>query len=447
VSKVTLIGAGSVLWSPKVLGDFYIVPEQPIHEICLMDIALERLDPIARLADLMAAQTGRQFEITKENNLERAVKGADYVVTAIAPGGLKAMENDLLVPEKYGIHPTVGDTIGPSGFSRLLRNVPVFLDISQRVERIAPEAWFINISNPLTAITKLIATHTSLKTLGLCAGIVNHIWILKDLLGIDHPSELDFKVGGIDHCSWFLELIVAGNDLYPALRALSIEELDSQSSMRHSKDEWANLDSLRAGFALFKRLGYLPAIGDRHIGEFFPFFVKSEESLEEYGMKRTNIGHRMAWGENAQKELRAILSGEKELVITKTRDIVVDVINALAGAGQITTTINYPNEGQITNLPKGSIVETLGTVNTNKISPQPIGSLPSPLVPAVLPHILREELALEAGLQGSRELLISAFSTDPSVQEASSIPQMVDDLLEANSDFLPQFCHREDYPQ
>jgi alpha-galactosidase len=404
-----------------------------------MDIALERLEPIAELAELMAKQTGRRFRITKENNLEEAVRNADYIVTAIAPGGLSAMDIDLSIPEKYGIYPTVGDTVGPSGFSRLLRNVPVFIDIARRVEKIAPDAWFINISNPLTAITRMISSQTSMKTLGLCAGIVNHIWILKDLLGITDPSQLSYQVGGIDHCSWFLKLKVAGRDLYPKLRELTIDELDQEASLLHSKDEWAELDSLRAGFTLFKRLGFLPAIGDRHVGEFFPFFVKSEEDLRSFGMKRTNIAHRKAWGENAQIRLRAVLSGQEDLVITKTRDIVVDVINALAGAGEITTTINYPNGGQIDNLPTGAIVETLGQISTDRVQPEPVGSLPDPLVPVVLPHILREELALKAAIQGSRDLLVAAVTSDPSVQNLESIPEMVDELLRANKELLPQF--------
>jgi alpha-galactosidase len=183
----------------------------------------------------------------------------------------------------------------------------------------------------------------------------------------------------------------------------------------------------------------LPAISDRHLGEFFPFFVRSEQTLKRYAMKRTNISHRMSWGKTAQANLDAVLAGEKELAISKTRDIVVDVINALAGAGRITTTINYQNEGQIDNLPKGAIVETLGTIDTNTVTPKPTGALPGPLVPIVLPHVLREELALEAGLQGSRELLISALTTDPSVQDLDSVPQMVDELILANREFLPQF--------
>ena len=439
MSKVTLIGAGSVLWSPKVLGDFFVVPEQPIEEICLMDISIERLEPIAALAQLMSDQTGREFRITKENQLERAVEGADYVVTAIAPGGLAAMEKDLLIPERYGIYPTVGDTVGPSGFSRLLRNVPVFLDIAQRVEKVVPDAWFINISNPLTAITKLVASQTSLKTLGLCAGIVNHIWILKDLLGFDELSEVAFQVAGVDHCSWFLNLEVKGKNVYPKLRAMSLEDLDDKASLKHSKDEWAGLDSLKAGFILFKRLGYLPAISDRHVGEFFPFFVRSKEALERYSMKRTHIAHRIAWGKSAQAHLDAILAGEKKLVISKTRDIVVDVINALAGAGGITTTINYPNEGQIQNLPLGSIVESLGTIDNNKVTPIMVGPLPEAILPIVFPHVVREELALEGALKGSRELLVSALSSDPSVQDLDSIPRMVDDLILENKEFLPQF--------
>lgn len=439
MSKATMIGAGSVLWSPKILGDFYIVPEQPIDEICLNDLSRERIEPIAALTKLMEEKTGRKFKITVETDLERAVAGADFIVTAIGVGGLKAMEKDLTIPEKYGVFPTVGDTVGPSGFSRLLRNVPVFLDMVKRIESVCPDAWFLNISNPLTGITKLIKGKTSLKTVGVCSGIINHIWILKDLFGFEDISDVEFKVGGIDHCSWFLELKLNGEDIYPHLRKMSVEELDKKASLLHSRDEWKDLDSLTGGFTLFKELGYLPAISDRHLGEFFPFFLSSEENLKQYNMKRTHISDRIKWGEKAKNHLEAILTGKEELKIEKTRDIVVDIINALAGAGSIVTTVNYPNEGQIGNLPKDSVVETLGKIDKNTITPLPAGSLPEQILPIVLPHVLREELVLKAGLEGSRELFIAALVSDPSTQGLDMIPQMADELLQAHKELLPQF--------
>ena len=437
--KVTLIGAGSVLWSPKVLGDFYITDQQPIDELCLMDINPEALKPIVKLTELMAEKTSRKFRITTETNLEKAVESADFVVIAIAVGGLKAMEKDLQIPEKYGVLHTVGDTVGPGGHSRLLRSVPVFTDMAKRIEKINPNAWIINISNPLTGITKLIREQTSLKVVGLCAGIVNHIWILKDLLGFDDPSDVDFTVAGIDHCSWFLDLNVNGKNIYPQLKEMTVEQLDQKASLLNSKDEWANLDSLTAGFTLFKRLGYLPAISDRHVGEFFPYFITSQDSLNRYHMKRTSIADRVGWGENARKNLMAIIRGEQELSINKTRDIVVDVINALAGSGEIVTTINYPNQGQIANLPKGSVVETIGRIGKNKVEPIAAGSLPDQIVPFVLPHALRQELVIKAAIEGSRELFISALLSDPNIINIDKVEQMADELLQAHKDLLPQF--------
>jgi alpha-galactosidase len=206
-----------------------------------------------------------------------------------------------------------------------------------------------------------------------------------------------------------------------------------------SKDEWAKLDSLTASFDLFKNLGYLPAISDRHLSEFFPFFLSSSEYLRRWNIKRTRISDRTAWAENARKNLNAILSGEKELTLSKSRDIVVDIINALAGAGETTTTINYPNGGQIENLPRGAVVETVARFNSRGITPLPVGALPAPLMPIVLPHILRQRVALQAALEGSRELFAAALLTDPTVRDLASVPDMARELIAAQKDLLPQF--------
>lgn len=443
MSKVTLIGAGSVLWTPKILGDFYVMASQPIDEICLMDINPDALEPVIALAELMEKKTGKKFKLTTETELERSVQSSSFVVVSIAAGGLKAMESDLSIPEDFGVLATVGDTVGPSGHSRLLRNAPVFLDMARRIEKVSPHIWFINVSNPLTALTRLINQQTSLKTLGLCSGILNHIWILKDLLGFDEFEDVDFTVGGIDHCSWFLKLIIKNKDIYPELRRLSLKEMESRVSFLLSKDEWANLDSLTAGFTLFKTLGYLPAISDRHLCEFFPFFISSKENLSKYNIKRTSINHRQLWGNNAKKVIKEILKGDRELMLSKSRDIVVDVINSLAGAGDIETTINYPNEGQIENLPAGSVVETKGHIRFNQIVPEYIGSLPEQLLSIIQPHIVRQELVLRASMEGSRSLFKAALVSDPNIKELEGIDELIELLLEANKDYLPQFFDQE----
>jgi len=442
MSKVTLIGAGSVLWSPKILGDFYIVPDQPVEEICLMDVNPSSLDPIKALTGLMEKKTGRKFRVTVESHLERAAQGADYVVVAISVGGLKAMEKDLAIPEKYGVFATVGDTVGPAGFSRLLRNVPVFLDMAQRVEKVAPDAWFLNVSNPLTPLVEMISRKTSLKTAGICCGIVNHLWTLQDLLGFQEYSEVDFTVAGIDHCSWFLELAVRGEDAYPRLRDMTVPELESAGRLDRSKDEWANLDSLAAGFSLFQELGYLPAISDRHLGEFFPFFLTSRETLDRYSMKRTRISDRIAWGDAARENLKLVLAGERPLKIVKTRDIVVDIVNALAGSGEVVTTINSPNAGQVANLPSGAVVETKARVGRDRIMPIETGSLPTQLTAIVLPHILRQQLALEAALAGSRDIFAAALACEPTIRDLASVRPLADELINAHRNLLPQFADR-----
>jgi alpha-galactosidase len=439
MAKVTLVGAGSILWAPKVLGDFYVVPDQPIDEICLMDTNPAAIEPIRALTALMEKQTGRRFRISAESDLDRAARGADFVVVSIAVGGLKAMENDLRLGEKYGALVTVGDTVGASGYSRLLRCIPVFVDLARRVETVAPKAWLINVSNPLTPLTRQIGASTSLRTVGICAGIINQVWILQDLLGFRSVDELRFEVGGIDHCSWFTRLAVRGQDVYPELRRMTPEALLARASLDKSRDEWSRLDSLLAGFALFKQLGCLPAISDRHLCEFFPFFLRDAASLARYGIKRTHIADRIGWRDGAERRLRAWLAGEEVLQLSKTRDIVVDVINALAGGNPCTTTVNYRNQGQIEGLPPETVVETLADVRRDTITPLPIGPLPRALQAVVLPHVLRQELVREAALTGSRDLLAAALVTDPTVTQLDSVRALAEEMIETQKELLPAF--------
>jgi alpha-galactosidase len=439
MAKVVLVGAGSVLWTPKVLADFHVMPDQPIDEICLMDLNPAALTPMQALASLMQRQTGRDFRVTTESDLDRACRGADYVVVSISVGGLKGMENDLRVAERHGALATVGDTVGPSGYSRLLRCAPVMLDLARRVERAAANAWFINVANPLTPLTRLVGGHTSLRAVGLCCGIINQVWMLQDLLGFRDFAEVEFRVGGIDHCSWFLDLRVRGRDVYPDLRRLTVESLAAAASLGRSRDEWAALDSLRAGFTLFKRLGFLPAISDRHLCEFFPFFLRDEESLARYGVRRTRVADRMEWRDAADRRLRAWLDGKETLHLAKSRDIVADVINALAGGRPCVTTVNYRNQGQTEGLPRESVVETLASVSRDRISPMPAGPLPTQVQAVVLPHLLRQELVLRAALEGSREMLTAALTTDPTVTRLESVDALVEEMIEAQKDLVPAF--------
>jgi len=131
--KIVIIGGGSYFWTPVIARDIIINKFLAGSELCLHDIDSESLEVLTKLVKKIAAKAGTHFKITKTISLNEALKGADYIVATISTGGLEAMRVDIEVPEKYGIYQPVGDTTGPGGISRALRNVPIFVNFAKKM--------------------------------------------------------------------------------------------------------------------------------------------------------------------------------------------------------------------------------------------------------------------------------------------------------------------------
>ncbi len=167
-TRICFIGGGSYNWMPKLLGDLALTRDLE-GSIVLHDLNPSALDDIQRYGRKAMSQAGANFSIETTTDLERSLEGAEFVVVTITTGGLDTMAADLGIPEKYGIYQSVGDTVGPGGLSRALRNVPVMVAIAKAMERQCPNAWLLNLTNPLTALTRAVGlTAPRLKAMGLC---------------------------------------------------------------------------------------------------------------------------------------------------------------------------------------------------------------------------------------------------------------------------------------
>src|SRR5437870_8687557 len=153
-TRICFIGGGSYNWMPKLLGDLALTPDLE-GTVVLQDINPTALDDIQQYGRKAFASTGSNFTIETTTDLDRGLDGADFVVVTITTGGLDTMALDLSIPEKYGIYQSVGDTVGPGGLSRALRNVPVMVEIVQAMDRYCPNAWMLNLTNPLTVLTRV----------------------------------------------------------------------------------------------------------------------------------------------------------------------------------------------------------------------------------------------------------------------------------------------------
>ena len=439
--KIAVVGGGSYGWTPNLMSDLARSTYLSGSELCLIDTDPGRLEVMEPLGVRYFREKNSKCRIQTTTDLSKGLDGADYVMVCISTGGLKSMAVDLEVPERYGVYQPVGDTVGPGGLSRTLRNVPVFLDLARQVEdRCQPGALMINVTNPLTPLTRVVARETSVPVVGLCHGVGGQVNHLSGLVGGEGPEDVAYVTSGMDHCPWLLEFKVGGRDVGEVLIEMGIDEwlatpLDQVPEDSPFVEEVKN----RAGFRLWRDLGYLPGIGDRHLTEFFPHFLKDKETISRYGVKLTTITTRVENLKKARERAEGMASGKVPLRFNPPADNVIGIVEALEGGDRLMESVNAPNIGQVSNLPTGFVVETRCAYDATGIHPLAAGALPSALRAIVEPHLLRQELSIDAALEGDRQKALQALIEDPRIMDIDIARPMLNEMLEGNREHLPRF--------
>src|SRR3954468_24699866 len=166
--NITVVGGGSFHWAPRLLADFANTPSLTDAHVVLHDLDVDRMTLMQDLGETIARRRRIGMKVESEFDRQRALAGADFVITAFSVGGFDSMQHDIEIPQKFGIRQPIGDSVGPGGLVRALRSVPVLLDIARDVEEVAPDAWLVNVTNPLTALCRSVTRETNVKTVGLC---------------------------------------------------------------------------------------------------------------------------------------------------------------------------------------------------------------------------------------------------------------------------------------
>lgn len=440
-TRICIVGGGSYNWTPTLLRDIAGMKDLS-GSVVLHDINPAAMEEMRQLGRKIMEATGAEVTVEANGDLEDSLRGAEFVITTITTGGLEAMRRDLDIPLKYGIYQSVGDTVGPGGLSRALRNIPVMVGIARAMERVCPDAWLLNITNPMTTLTRAVSKTTSIKVIGLCHELFGVRGALMRMFDAS-VDDFEMRVAGVNHLIWLLDLRIRGQDGFQMLRdylesARSIPLKSTSGGHRAPfQDRW------QVKLALFDAYGYLPAAGDRHVAEFFPYFLNdSTHAGEDYGVLLTLIEHRQESAGAAQARTRAWLDGTQPLPVERSNEEIADIIAAIANGRSLRTIVNLPNRGQIDNLPREAVVETLGVVGAAGAHGISAGSLPPGVLNTLHPHVINQEMIVDAALTGSRELALQALLGDPLVHDFRSAPLMLDELLEAHADYLPQFQRR-----
>ncbi len=450
--KFVLVGGGSYGWTYKLITDICCIPFLKGMHVVLYDIDPETLHLVVPLCEKISSMAGADIRIEGSTNLESSLKGADFVGLTISTAGDEGTELDHSIPERYGILQTVGDTVGPGGWSRGLRNIPVVVDIVRKVEHICPNAWFMNYSNPMTVLTRTLQRVSKVKSMGICHELQGLLLHMAYFLGVDWQKDIQVRMAGINHLIWILEADVCGRDglelfkeyfkdpekFKPIKRRKIPEELiESGGVYLHHE---IKLD-------LLKRTGSLPAAGDAHTAEFFSHYIK--EGVEKWGPSVSREAHTFAHVRDRDKrkqKVQALLNGKEKIWLKRSHEHASKIIAALSGGlKNLLTPLNLANTGQISNLPQESVVETLAIVNKEDIQPVAVGELSQILTLYIMRHIPIQEMIVEAGLKGDKDLAVLALSCDPLIPSPDIAKKIADDVFNEFKDWLPQFNGKWSY--
>ncbi len=436
-TRICIIGGGSRLWAINFMKDLTL-NRKVEGTVVLHDIDHEAALNNVSVGERMLKINGDEgrFEYIAEDNLEKALEGAELVLIAIEPGKTECRWADLCLPEEYGILETVGDTTGPGGLIRAKRALPLFFDFARAIKKVCPDAWVINYTNPMTLCTAaLYRAFPAIKAFGCCHEVFHTEDMLCRLCEKEYgvlPSRRDLRVDitGVNHFTFITSAWWQGHDLMKTVKRIAedprtFSDHTAVALERTKKEKWFESDNLVA-FEFMRRFGVLGAAGDRHLSEFVPWFLSDEKYLNSLGVIRTPY----SWRLKTAAEKKAKVFTDEELRATPSGEEGVDIMMALLGEGNLKTNMNRPNEGQITYLPKGRIVESLGLISRDSVSP--IVSQDPPLAVQNLIRRISDEqqIALDAIWENNDELLFEAFLMDPLVSiPVSKARELFDRML------------------
>ncbi len=453
--RIVIIGGGSYQWVPKLLIDVVNTPSLHETEVVLEDVNPEPLEPIADYIRYINGLKGTNITVSTTTDQRAALEGADYVVVTISTGGFDSMRHDLAVPERHGIKQSVGDSVGPGGIMRALRNIPVLVGIARDMEAICPDAWMLNITNPMTTLCRSVTRETSIKTVGLCHEVAGARWMLSNLLDADFLS-IDYDVAGVNHLPIFTALRINGEDAFPALRELLADSARLESepiylppgldpevvSMAAEFKKAGVVDQHRVKFALFERFGVLPAAGDRHLVEFFPGFLTEESEWgKRWGVHLTTIADRERNAGGHKEDLEK-LRAQTEVPTMPSGEIVAPMIDSMLRDAPHAYPLNLPNKGQVPDLPDDVVVEAMCIADASGLRGRDKPHLPPALGEWVRRVSSSQEATVDAAISGSREKAVEAMLLDPLAGhiDYDHVQAMTEEMIAATKQWLPQFA-------
>ncbi|MFS4439318.1 alpha-galactosidase [Paracoccaceae bacterium GXU_MW_L88] len=452
---IAYIGGGSVNWALGLMGDL-AYDESLAAEVRLYDLNRKAAEENAALGARYAhVSKGFPARYTVCDTLAETLTGADVVVVSILPGSFDDMAQDIEIPARYGITQSVGDTVGPGGYVRALRAIPMMLEIGAAIAAHAPHAYVCNLTNPMSVLTgALYRAFPEIRCWGECHEVTKLrkqvAWIANRRDGGARWTQRDVEVNvlGINHFTFVDRISLGGADMMPAYRDF-VEEFAGPgwtAAPVDPADEHARYfeDRSRVKFDLTRRFGIAAAAGDRHLVEFLPADLYLAQN-DDWDFGITPIAYRKRDNAARRDARAALLRGEGEVQPKRSDEALVDQIRALMGGEPHVSNVNMPNRGQIANLPEGAIVESNALFSGLGVTPLLAGRLPEELAAITRDHAARQSAWLEAVATGDHSTIFELFRSDPLVAPLgdNKAREMLAEMILATAAHLPEALIKE----
>ena len=451
--KLTIIGAGSTVFTQNIISDLLLLKEFKNLEICLMDIDKERLEFSFKIANSIAKKLGLNNKITAQTDQKEALVNANFVITTFQVGGFKPSTLiDFEIPSKYGLNQTIGDTIGIGGIMRGLRTIPVLNSIGKDIMEVCPKALLLQYVNPMCInMIALNKKFPAIQTIGLCHSVQGTIELIAEDLK-ENIDDIIYECVGINHLAFYTRLekkLSNGSkvDLYPALKIfgkkiISDEEVSSRTKKKDPDSN--NFLHEKVRYEILDRFGYFVTESSEHFAEYVPWFIKQnrKDIINKYKIPINEYIDRCEISEKFWQKINNNISAIAEEKMQRSNEYASYIMDAISNNKTTTVYGNVINKGLINNLPDNCCVEVPCKIKNNKFNPQKIGRLPEHLAALMRTNINVQILTAEAALTNKKEHIYHAAMLDPLTGANLSIDEiysMVDKLIDAHGNYLPKY--------
>ncbi|APT51354.1 MULTISPECIES: 6-phospho-beta-glucosidase [Bacillus] len=431
--KIVTIGGGSSYTPELVEGFIKRYHELPVKELWLVDIEAgqEKLNIVGALAKRMVEKAGLPIEVHLTLDRREALKDADFVTTQFRVGLLEARAKDERIPLKYGV---IGqETNGPGGLFKGLRTIPVILDIVKDMEELCPDAWLVNFTNPAGMVTEAVLRYTNLKkVVGLCNVPIGIKMGIAKALEVD-VERIEVQFAGLNHMVYGLDVYLDGVSIMDQV----LDELGNPNSQWSMK----NIEAKNWEPSFVKGLGVIPCPYHR-------YYYKTKDMLEEEQKAAQEKGTRAEVVQQVEQELFELYK-DPDLSIKPPQlekrggayysDAACNLISSIYNDKHDIQPVNTVNRGAIASIPAESAVEVNCIITKDGPKPIATGDLPVAVRGLVQQIKSFERVAAEAAVTGDYETALVAMTINPLVPSDEIAKQILDEMLEAHREYLPQF--------